>query len=162
MNPATNPLNNQFETLLPRKTITEEPHFDITAMIDLVFMMNIFFLVTSLTAALAQLDMPNAKNCMPSNADDCVVISMRPGVSQTTPMLWVGDGGEASGTTDENRQSELVREAAEKAVREKNGMVLVKAEKNVKLQDTARVSSTIASVEGTHVFFGVMELDLKD
>ena len=47
--------------LVKRRPIHDEAKFDITAMIDLVFMMNIFFLVTSVTAALAEIDLPAAR-----------------------------------------------------------------------------------------------------
>jgi len=39
---------------------------------------------------------------------------------------------------------------------------LIKAEKNVRLKDTARLCSIISSVEGTRLMFAVMELDVKD
>ena len=140
----------QFEPLFPRRAAADDAHFDLTAMVDLVFMMNIFFLVTSITMALAEMDLPLARNCLPASEVDCVVVSLRQGSDPDSPLLWIGEGGEKSATSDPDQQADLIRLAAETAVREKNGKVLIKAEKNVRLKDTARVSSIVSSVEGSN------------
>src|SRR5438876_196830 len=46
----------------------EPPEFDITAMVDLVFMMNIYFIVTFVTVAGA-LNLPTAKHVSPLDAE---------------------------------------------------------------------------------------------
>ena len=152
----------RFEAFIPRRSIVEDAHFDLTAMVDLVFMMNIFFLVTSITTALAEMDLPTARNCAPTNEDDCVVISLQPGLDPDRPLLLVGDQDEREATWDLNEQEQRVREAAERAVRENEGRVLIKGERNVRLKDTARISSIVSSVEGAQLMFAVVELDVKD
>ena len=156
------PLATPLETFIPRRPVADDAHFDITAMVDLVFMMNIFFLVTSITTTLAEMDLPSARNCLPTNETDCVVVSVRPGPDPDCPLLWVGADDERRATSDLSEQAERVRGAAERAVRQKEGRVLIKAEKNVRLKDTARLCSIISSVEGTRLMFAVMELDVKD
>ena len=44
--------DSPYAGLFPKQTRHADAEFDITAMIDLVFMMNIYFLVTFVTAAL--------------------------------------------------------------------------------------------------------------
>ena len=53
--PAASSTHDAFEenALIPRKPISDDAHFDITAMVDLVFMMNIYFLVAWIVAATA-------------------------------------------------------------------------------------------------------------
>ena len=45
--------------LVPSKPLVDDARFDVTAMVDLVFMMNIFFLVTWVDMALAEIDLPD-------------------------------------------------------------------------------------------------------
>ena len=49
--------------LVPHKPLVDDARFDVTAMVDLVFMMNIFFLVTWVETALAEIDLPTARHC---------------------------------------------------------------------------------------------------
>ncbi|HEV3004363.1 MAG TPA: biopolymer transporter ExbD, partial [Pirellulales bacterium] len=60
--------------LFPRKRHDEEAHFDITAMIDLVFMMNIYFMVTALVTAMAEINLAQAAHCTPADKDGAVII----------------------------------------------------------------------------------------
>src|SRR4029079_2212469 len=80
--------------LVPRRPAHDEAKFDITAMIDLVFMMNIFFLVTSVTAALAEMDLPTAKHCAPSDRDTSVLITMQAATGQDPFRVYIGEAGE--------------------------------------------------------------------
>ena len=72
------------DRLLPAKPLAEEARFDITAMIDLVFMMNIFFLVTTVAAALAELDLPPARHAVAAELDDAHAMVAR----KIQPRLW--------------------------------------------------------------------------
>ena len=53
-----------------------EAHFDITAMIDLVFMMNIYFLVTFIGASSEEINLPTAMHCAPLDGDVATVITV--------------------------------------------------------------------------------------
>ena len=44
------------DELIARRPDSETPEFDITAMVDLVFMMNIYFLVTFVTVAMGEIN----------------------------------------------------------------------------------------------------------
>src|SRR5258708_10596810 len=88
--------------LVPRRPAHDEAKFDITAMIDLVFMMNIFFLVTSVTAALAEIDLPAAKHCAPSDRDTAVLITIMAAAGQGPCRGFIGeaDAGRPLGEGD--------------------------------------------------------------
>ena len=51
--------------LVRRSDVEHNADFDITAMIDLVFMMNIYFLVTFIGAAMQEVNLPAADHCAP-------------------------------------------------------------------------------------------------
>ena len=60
--PASISVRPASDELIARRPDSEPPEFDITAMVDLVFMMNIYFLVTFVTVALGELNLPAAKH----------------------------------------------------------------------------------------------------
>jgi biopolymer transport protein ExbD len=157
---SPSPSAAQFQTMFARRPLTADATFDITAMIDLVFMMNIFFLVTTLTAALAELDLPSARNTLAADANDCVVVLVSLGSQPDCPLVWIGD--QKTATSDPDEQAERVREAVEQGVQARKTKVLIKAEKRVRLKDIARLSSIVSSVDGTELLLGVMELERKE
>ena len=57
------------DELLPHRGEKEPPEFDITAMVDLVFLMNLYFLVTFLTVAMGELALPAADHASALDAD---------------------------------------------------------------------------------------------
>src|SRR5258708_20489014 len=78
--------------LVKRGPMHDEAKFDITAMIDLVFMMNIFFLVTTVTAALAEIDLPAARHCVPADRDTSVVFTIMAGPDRGPGQLSIDEG----------------------------------------------------------------------
>jgi biopolymer transport protein ExbD len=142
------------DRLLPAKPLSEEARFDITAMIDLVFMMNIFFLVTTVAAALAELDLPPARHAVAADLDASVVVSVVGGGS--APLVYLGDGAVGQPLRSVEEQERSVRAQAQAGVAAGKPTVLLKAEKGVLMRDIVRLSNA-ASVEGARVHLAVIE-----
>jgi biopolymer transport protein ExbD len=153
------------EPLVARKPVVEDAHFDITAMVDLVFMMNIFFLVTWVGAALAEIDLPTARHCVPADPDQCVLVTMLTDAAGQSPLVYVGAVRSTARSLDSPDMDELLRTAIEKDVqdsRSKPGAVakdtlLIKAEKRIRLQDVARVAAAAQAIEGMKLNLAVVE-----
>jgi biopolymer transport protein ExbD len=145
------------EPLVPRKSAHSDAHFDITAMVDLVFMMNIFFLVTTVTASLAELDLPLAKNCAPQDRDLSVVIKVLANPDGGPGLVSLDDDSSDRPLVDPELQERTVRAAIEAGVRAKKDTVLIKAEKAVRLRDIARIGAIAGSVPGTNLKVSVIE-----
>ncbi len=145
--------------LIPRRPAHDEAKFDITAMIDLVFMMNIFFLVTSVTAALAEIDLPAAKHCAPSDRDTSILITILAAADQEPCKIFIGEADEGPPLAEGEPGERAVREAVEAGVRADMKTVLIKAEKNVKLRDVSRIGTVAASVPGIELKFAVIEME---
>jgi biopolymer transport protein ExbD len=143
------------EPLLPRKPPREEAKFDITAMIDLVFMLNIFFLVTTVTAALAEMDLPVVKHVIPTDADTAVFLTVVEG-DRNAAVLYLGDTPDGEGFTDPEEQSRQVKEAVQNGLREDKRIVLIKAERNVRLKDVRRIGAA-AGAPGIELRLAVIE-----
>lgn len=144
------------EPLLPNRGPREEARFDITAMIDLVFMLNIFFLVTTVAAAVAEMDLPVVRNTVATDTENAVVFSLTHGEDGTTA-VYLGEQPEGDGVTDPDEQTRRVREAVEEGRRADKRVVLVKAERDVKLRDVQRVGSAATQVPGVELRMAVIE-----
>lgn len=146
-------------SLVPRRSLLDEARFDITAMIDLVFMLNIFFLVTAVGAAMAEIDLPAARHCAPANRDDSVIISITGGAMGKAAMFHVGEGNPGEPRAADDRLERKIRAEIEAGVRAGKTIVLVKAEKSARLRDVAYVGKIAASVPGTTLKVSVIEME---
>src|SRR5262245_17699626 len=127
-------------SLAPRKNIQDEARFDITAMIDLVFMMNIFFLVTTVTAATLEIDLPPAKHCVATDPESAVVITLIGNKDPSSFQVTLADV-DGPPLIEREEQERDVRRAVENGVNEGRTTVLIKAERSVRLRDVARIAS---------------------
>jgi biopolymer transport protein ExbD len=144
------------DALIPRKRHEEPPEFDITAMVDLVFMMNIYFLVTFVTVALSQVDLPTATHAAPLDADTSVIFTIVGGGSEPV-VVYIGDRDSGIPVRGVEQQASSVRAAVEEGVAAGKTEVLLKAEKKVRLGDLFRVSAAATAVEGVKLNVAVME-----
>ena len=143
--------------LAPPRKVEADANFDVTAMIDLVFMMNIYFLVTTLGAAAGELNLPAAKHCVAADRETSVIVSIIEGVDRSAGQVYVGDGREGEPLVEREEQEQAVRAAVEEGVRAQKNTVLIKAEKNVRLRDVARVAAAAAGVAGMELKLAVIE-----
>jgi biopolymer transport protein ExbD len=143
--------------LVERKPLAENAEFDITAMVDLVFMMNIYFLVTWVGAALADIEMPAARHCVPADSDDAVVVSVVESGSRQGPAVYLGDVEKGRPLTDPTEIEQRVRSEVEAGSQRGKDTVVIKAERRLRLRDVARVATAAGSVEGVKLRLGVME-----
>src|SRR5689334_9319531 len=135
----------------------EDAHFDVTPLVDLVFMMNIYFLVVWVVTALAEVNLPPAKHVVASDADSMVVLAMVNKDGQTG--VFVGDAGTDPPLTSPAEIDARVRRAVEDGAKENKEMVLIKAAREVKLRDLAKISSIVTSVSKMKIRLAVMEKD---
>jgi biopolymer transport protein ExbD len=143
--------------LVPRRPAHDEAKFDITAMIDLVFMMNIFFLVTTVTAALAEIDLPAARHCAPADRDTSVLLTIMAGPDRGPGLLSIDEGPQDLSLADIDVHEPKIRAAVEAGVRANKNTVLIKAEKKVRLKDVSRVGAIAVAVPGTELKLAVFE-----
>ncbi len=129
---------------------------DFTPMVDLVFMMNIYFLVTSLSAIAPDVDLPLARYVVPVDEGKSTAIVIVVAPDGKTPIVTAGDEGKGK-LTDPDDQLESVKQAVAKGVRENKGDIVLRAERAVKLRDISRLAGAAAKVEGAKVYVGVLE-----
>lgn len=154
---ALHPADAELAPLVPHRAPMGDARVDMTAMIDLVFMMNIFFLVTSLVAALAEVNLPAAKHVVAADLETSVVLTVIAAEGRA-PLVYVGDGagGEPLGDA---QQEEHITQAVAAQLREGKSAVIIKAEGKVPMRDIARIAAAASSAEGVKLNFAVMEKD---
>ena len=116
-----------------------EAHFDITAMIDLVFMLNIFFLVTTVAAVAMEMDLPIIRHCIPTDPEEAVIISAVAPTPQTV-LVYLGDGANSTPLEENEEQARAVQQFVGEASRAGKKIILFKAERSVKLKDVRRIA----------------------
>jgi biopolymer transport protein ExbD len=146
------------EQLIARRPDNEPPEFDITAMVDLVFMMNIYFLVTFITVALGELNLPSARHVTALDADSAVIFTLTRTLDGKSITLYLGSGEKGEAITEVSQQEKRIREAVEQGKAAGKTAVLVKAEKKVRLTDLFRVA-TAATADGLKLHLAVLEKD---
>jgi biopolymer transport protein ExbD len=148
---------NPLDQLLKRKPLRDDGHFDITAMIDLVFMMNIFFLVTWVGQSMNEMSLPTAQHCVAVDADAAVMFTVVPDYEGDSVTLYVGEDAK-NAITDPEGQDQAIRVAVEEGLVDGKTSVVFKAEKKVRLRQMARLTSA-AAAEGMQLHLGVIEKD---
>src|SRR3954470_24105223 len=89
-----------------RAGLHDDAEFDITAMIDLVFMMNIYFLVTFITAAMGGLELPAANHSFGLDPDTAVTVTVLAGLDPQSVVVYVGES--ESALRDPAQQEEAI------------------------------------------------------
>jgi biopolymer transport protein ExbD len=141
--------------LVARKPLVDDARFDVTPMVDLVFMMNIFFLVTWIAAALAEVDLPAARHCVAVDPDTATIVTVTINESGATA-VYLGDvqrGAEIEAAQIEAR----VNEAAHNGLQQGKSTVLIKAAREVRLRDVARIANVATAIKGIKLNLAVME-----
>ncbi len=122
---------------------------DLTPMIDVTFLLLIFFMVCSTMKSVPDLDLPVATHAVGAVVEDSIVFTLKAGVAGQPSTLLLGDGrGEELNV---NEVAGLVKEAV--AAGRMNA--IVKAEGDVTAGDVEGVARAIQSVEGVTVYIGV-------
>jgi biopolymer transport protein ExbD len=142
-----------------RKQKFDEAHFDITAMIDLVFMMNIFFLVTSIASSMADLDLPPAKHVKAADLDRAVVVSIVDAGDGQPALVRLEDGGAGELMPEGSEQDAKLDAALEAGMSAGKNVLLIKAERGILHRDVARVAALAANHEGMKLNLAVLEYD---
>lgn len=170
---------------LLRRRRRESVDLDITPMIDIVFLLLIFFLVASIPDMQVEADLPPARHGMGVNPRSAIVITLAEREGRRPAMVFLSDGksgqpiptgladqeaaieralrGEAGVVLpdDPAEQEAIIRRAVSTGFH-RSGLttVLLKAEKGVLHRDVARVARAIAEAdaEGIQLNLAVHEI----
>ncbi len=145
--------------LVRRRNRDDDNDMDITPMIDITFLLLIFFLVCSTNDPSSSFQLAEARHGRGVGVDDSVIITVSAESSDPAP-VYLADGIVGNSlTNDPDEQAELIREAVLKGREELKESVIIKADRNVAYRDVARVIKAVSGVEGAKIHLGVLEAD---
>jgi len=146
--------------VLPRRPIADTAEMDITPMIDIVFLLLIFFLVCSTTNVQTAVELPPARHGTGVSDRTSTVITVADRGAPGPALVYLADGKKGKPLPDdEDAQEAQISEAVERGMLQGKSTVLVKAEKGVKHGDTWRVYTAAGRVEGIKLHVAVLEVE---
>lgn len=143
-----------------RKWLGDDVDLDITPMIDVTFLLLIFFLVASVPDARTSVTLPPARHGSAVGSKNSVIITVAEGGLGPAP-VFLADGRLTSAQLDPNpeKQAEQIRAAVEAGLQAGTSDVLLKAEAGVPHREVARIAAAASQVEGIRIHIGVMEVE---
>jgi biopolymer transport protein ExbD len=154
-----NSANDDRGPVIRRKPLPTDNNLDMTPMIDVTFLLLIFFLVSSNPDVQAALDLPKAEHGVGIIKRAALVISVAQSEEGSGVTVYLADvkSGEPL-PAGRDAQKAAVRSAVEDAAGQGTNQVLIQAERRVRQRDVARMVRA-ATVPGVSVNFAVMEAD---
>jgi biopolymer transport protein ExbD len=146
--------------VLPRHPVEDGAEMDITPMIDITFLLLIFFLVSSTTSAQSALELPPARHGSGVSDRTSVIITVADSGGAGPARVYLGDGRQGKALPeDEDLMAEEIAHAVEQGLESGKMTVLVKAEKGVKHGDAWRVYTAVGQVEDVQLHVAVLEIE---
>jgi biopolymer transport protein ExbD len=145
--------------VLPRRPTKDSAEMDITPMIDITFLLLIFFLVCSTMAQQTAVELPPARHGSGVDEQSSVIITVEPRGTGQPPAVYLGDG--TAGTpldNDHATQEEMIIEAVENGITQDKPNVLIKAAMGVKHGEVSRLAAAAARVDGIRLHMAVFEI----
>jgi biopolymer transport protein ExbD len=146
---------------IPRRRIVDtDEEMDITPMIDITFLLLIFFLVASKIDAGSEVTLPLAKNGTAVTIKNASVLSMYGGTPAFTDVyIGEGDNKQKINAADPIVQEELIVGFIEQAAQAQppKTQVILRADKGTKHREVARVLRALGQVEGVSAYVAVLE-----
>ena len=141
-----------------RRPRDENVDMDITPMIDMTFLLLIFFLVSSTPDQQTAIELPKALHGRGVSQRNSVVLTIGFGGVGGAP-VYAADGRIAGTELAEDAETcaRQVRELIGKGFRENKTNVVVKADKSVAYREVARVVKAASGVEGVQIYLAVLE-----
>ena len=135
-----------------RRKSNSEMDLDITPMIDVTFLLLIFFMVASTMQPTAENDIPPAKHGVGIETEHSTIISIRlPDADDSAPIIYLGEAG--SVPADVNEIADYVRRGVDKG----RLRVIIKADRSVQHGFVQRVARAANTVDGIRFFIGVQD-----
>jgi len=142
--------------ILKRRPIREEAELDITPMIDVTFLLLIFFIVASVPDANTTVDLPPARYGSAVSKNNSFTITLSDnGNNGVDVYLAEGTIGEPL-SGGEDAQAEAIRDAVGSSMKSN---VIIKADREIAYHDVSRVAAAVGLVEGVSLHFAVFEVE---
>ena len=146
--------------VLVRRRKQQEVDLDITPMIDITFLLLIFFLVASTSDDQARVDLPKARYGVGVSANTSIFFTITQG-GLNSAAVYQADGKivDSQLGDDPQQQNNQIENAVAAAVGRGLTNVVIKAERGVPHREVARVAAAASRVARIKIFLAVLEAD---
>jgi len=147
--------------VIPRRRVQAAADMDITPMIDITFLLLIFFIVSSTMQNQTAVELPKARHGAGVSHRTAVVVTLAERETPGDALVYLADGCVGNPLPDDpDIQRQKIVEAVQRGVHSNKKAVLIKAAKGVKHREVSRVSAAASEVEGiSGLHLGVFEVD---
>ncbi|MFH1918689.1 MAG: biopolymer transporter ExbD [Planctomycetota bacterium] len=146
--------------VLPRRRVRDTADMDITPMIDITFLLLIFFLVCSTANMQTAVELPPARHGTGVSDRSSVIITVADRGGPGPALVFLADGRKGVPLSDdEDLQADEIAQKVEQGLMEGKSTVLIKAEKGVKHGEVWRVETAAGRVEGVKLHVAVLEVE---
>ena len=145
-------------SLKKRQPAAEEDDLDITPMIDVTFLLLIFFMVTSNMEQSAQVAIPPAKHGLGVSVADSTVITIFR--TDDEPEIYLADGEKKNGPVDVSEVTAYVQTG----ITDRKFNVIIKADRDIPsgfVEEVARAANEVETEEDLKFFVGVVDKQEK-
>jgi biopolymer transport protein ExbD len=142
--------------VLAPKAKLEDAEMDITPMIDITFLLLIFFLVAAKMDSQKAVGLPDARSGGAVLADKAVTIIIVPSGADAV-LVSNGDGGQFS--SDLEQQEEEIATYVEEQLDSGKQFVLLKAGKGIRHKEVSRVAQAIGKADVPSLYLAVKQLE---
>jgi len=143
--------------VLPRRRLVGDGEADMTPMIDMTFLLLIFFLVTFKASESKLVELPEARHGIGVGKDESVIFSLARQAGQTEARVYLGDDEKYPLSEDHARQAAEIAEQVELGLTNHRQHVLIKADRAVHSRDVFRVAAAAGQVDGVQLHFAVSD-----
>lgn len=148
------------EPLLRHRRFKEDSELDITPMIDVTFLLLIFFLVASVPDPDTSVELPPARYGKGVSERTSIILTIGSSGADGGALVYEGDGTGGTRLSDDLAQQEQqIQNWVQAGVAEGKGTILIKAERDVKHREVARVAAAAAAVAQIGLNVAVYESD---
>ena len=137
---------------LKKKKKPEEAELDITPMIDVTFLLLIFFMVTSTMQSQAETNVPPAKHGIGADANEAIMITVLAEPGGGAGRILLGDNG-----GDEVTNMDLVKAYVQEGISQQKKLVIVKADRDVSHGKVTEVLKALADLDEIQFSVGVQD-----
>ena len=142
-----------------RRKRRDDDEMDITPMIDITFLLLIFFLVTSTPDETTAIELPDAQHGSPVSQLTSTVFTLAVGGLDVAP-LYNADGKleEHRMPDDLDQRKKEIKKVVELGLQSKENKsdVIIKGDKNVKCRSVDRVIKAVSKVEGIKIHLAIL------
>ena len=132
--------------VIPRRRIDASGDMDITPMIDITFLLLIFFIVSSTMSKSGDVPLAKARHGRGVEVSSCVQISIKRDGRSGAAISLAGQTEALTG--NDQQQAEAIRAAVIAGLAGDKTEVLIKADKGVHWRHVERVRQALADIEG--------------